>query len=192
MKRIGLTGGIGSGKTTISKVFELLKVPIYNSDKVAKNIISKNSYVKHQITKNFGKEVLINNKIDNKKLSILLFNDKKKIKIINDIIHPLVKEDFNSWCEKKNHKYIIKESALIFSSNSYLELDEIIFAKCPMELRIKRVMKRDNKTKKQVESIINNQNSDKFFEENCKYIIFNNEQVFLTPQIIKLHKIFIK
>ena len=192
MKRIGLTGGIGSGKTTISKVFELLKVPIYNSDKVAKNIISKNSYVKHQIIKNFGKEVMINNKIDNKKLSILLFNDKKKIEIINDIIHPLVKQDFNSWCEKKNSKYIIKESALIFSSNSYLELDEIIFAKCPMELRIKRVMKRDNKTKKQVESIINNQNSDKFFEENCKYIIFNNEKVLLTPQIIKLHKVFIK
>ncbi len=192
MKKIGLTGGIGSGKTTISKVFKLLKVPIYYSDKAAKNIIRKNSYVKNQIFKRFGKQVMTNNTIDNRKLSILLFNDKKKIKIINNIIHPLVKKDFNKWCEKKKNKYIIKESALLFSSNSHLELDEIIFIKSPIELRIKRVMKRDNRTKKQVESIIKNQNSDEFLKENCKYIIFNNEEKFLTPQIIKLHKIFTK
>ena len=192
MKKIGLTGGIGSGKTTISKVFELLKIPIYNSDNVAKNFISKNSYVKNQIFKSFGKEVMTNNKIDNKKLSTLIFNDIKKINIINNIIHPLVKEDFNKWCEEKKNKYIIKESALLFSSNSYLDLDEIIFVKSPMEMRIKRVMKRDNRSRKQVESIIKNQNSDEFLEKGCKYIIYNDEEKFLTPQIIKLHEIFIK
>ena len=99
MKKIGLTGGIGSGKTTISKVFDLLKIPIYNSDNVAKNFISKNSYVKNQIIKSFGEEIMTNNKIDNKKLSSLIFNDIKKINTINNIIHPLVKEDFNKWCE---------------------------------------------------------------------------------------------
>ena len=192
MKKIGLTGGIGSGKTTISKVFELLKIPIYNSDNVAKNLVSKNSYVKNQIIKSFGEEVMTDNKIDNKKLSSLIFNDTKKINTINNIIHPLVKEDFNKWCKNKKNKYIIKESALLFSSNSYLELDEIIFVKSPMELRIKRVMKRDNRSKKQVESIIKNQNSDEFLEESCKYIIYNDEKKFLTPQIIKLHEIFIK
>ena len=192
MKKIGLTGGIGSGKTTISKVFELLKTPIYNSDNVAKNFISKNSYVKKQIFKSFGKEVMTNNKIDNKKLSTLIFNDIKKINIINNIIHPLVKEDFNKWCKKSKSKYIIKESALLFSSNSYLELDEIIFVKSPIETRIQRVMKRDNRTKKQVKSIIKNQNSDEFLEKSCKYIIYNDEEKFLTPQIIKLHEIFIK
>ena len=192
MKKIGLTGGIGSGKTTISKVFELLKIPIYNSDNVAKNFISKNSYVKNQIFKSFGEEAMTNNKIDNKKLSTLIFNDMEKINIINNIIHPLVKEDFNKWCKKKKSKYIIKESALLFSSNSFLELDEIIFVKSSMETRIKRVMKRDNRTKKQVKSIIKNQNSDEFLEKSCKYIIYNDEKKFLTPQIIKLHEIFIK
>ena len=192
MKKIGLTGGIGSGKTTISKVFELLKIPIYNSDNVAKNFISKNSYVKNQIFKSFGEEAMTNNKIDNKKLSTLIFNDVEKINIINNIIHPLVKEDFNKWCKKKKSKYIIKESALLFSSNSFLELDEIIFVKSSMETRIKRVMKRDNRTKKQVKSIIKNQNSDEFLEKSCKYIIYNDEKKFLTPQIIKLHEIFIK
>lgn len=192
MKKIGLTGGIGSGKTTISKVFELLKTPIYNSDNVAKNFINKNSFVKNQIFKSFGKEIMTNNKIDNKKLSTLIFNDMEKINIINNIIHPLVKEDFNKWCKKKKSKYIIKESALLFSSNSFLELDEIIFVKSSMETRIKRVMKRDNRTKKQVKSIIKNQNSDEFLEKSCKYIIYNDEEKFLTPQIIKLHEIFIK
>ena len=192
MKKIGLTGGIGSGKTTISKVFELLKIPIYNSDNVAKNFISKNSCVKNQIFKCFGEEIMTNNKIDNKKLSTLIFNDIEKINIINNIIHPLVKEDFNKWCKKSKSKYIIKESALLFSSNSYLELDEIIFVKSPIETRIQRVMKRDNRTKKQVKSIIKNQNSDEFLEKSCKYIIYNDEEKFLTPQIIKLHEIFIK
>tara|TARA_Y100001978_G_scaffold187483_1_gene188076 strand:+ start:1651 stop:2235 length:585 start_codon:yes stop_codon:yes gene_type:complete len=192
MKKIGLTGGIGSGKTTISKVFELLKIPIYNSDNVAKNFISKNSFVKNQIFKSFGEEIMTNNKIDNKKLSTLIFNDMEKINIINNIIHPLVKEDFNKWCKKKKSKYIIKESALLFSSNSFLELDEIIFVKSSMETRIKRVMKRDNRTKKQVKSIIKNQNSDEFLEKSCKYIIYNDEDKFLTPQIMKLHEIFTK
>ena len=192
MKKIGLTGGIGSGKTTISKVFELLKIPIYNSDNVAKNFISKNSFVKNQIFKSFGEEIMTNNKIDNKKLSTLIFNDMEKINIINNIIHPLVKEDFNKWCKKNKNKYIIKESALLFSSNSFLELDEIIFVKSSMETRIKRVMKRDNRTKKQVKSIIKNQNSDEFLEKSCKYIIYNDEDKFLTPQIMKLHEIFTK
>jgi len=192
MKKIGLTGGIGSGKTTISKVFELLGVPVYNSDEIGKKILKKDGLVQQKIKTHFGKKILTNNEIDNKKLANIIFKEKSKLKIINDIIHPLVKKDFKIWCERKNHSYIIKESALLFKSDTYTELDEIIFVKSPLELRKKRILQRDEKTNSDILSIIKNQSSDAFFEKKCDIIIYNNETKFLIPQILKLHDKFIK
>ena len=192
MKKIGLTGGIGSGKTTISKVFKILGVPVYNSDEVAKKILSDNELIKKKIIKNFGKQVLTKEKIDNKKISKIIFNQKGKLNFINSIIHPLVKSDFNTWCKKQKSKYIIKESAIIYKSKSDKELDYVIFVKTPLETRIKRIQKRDQKNKEEILSIMKNQSPDNFLENKCDYTIKNDDNSFLTEQILKLNEIFIK
>ena len=192
MKKIGLTGGIGSGKTTISKVFKILGIPVYNSDEVAKSILSENELVKKQIIKNFGKQILTEKKIDNKKISKIIFNQKEKLNFINSIIHPLVKSDFNTWCKKQKSKYIIKESAIIYKSLSDKELDYVIFAKTPLKTRIKRIQKRDQKNKDEIFSIIKNQSPDDFLEKKCDYIIKNDDNSFLIKQVLKLNEIFIK
>ena len=121
MKKIGLTGGIGSGKTTISKVFEVIGTPIYKSDEVAKKILKTDTLVKRKVINIFGKKILTENKIDNKKLANIIFKDKEKLILINKIIHPLVKKDFKIWCEQQKNRYVIKESALIFTSNTHSE-----------------------------------------------------------------------
>lgn len=192
MKKIGLTGGIGSGKTTISKIFQMLGTPIYNSDEAAKKILKNNSLAKNQILQYFGQKVLTNNKFDNKKIADIIFKQKEKLKIINSIIHPLVTNDFKAWCENQKTKYIIKESALIFKSNTHKELDHIIFVKSPLKLRIQRIKNRDGKNESEIFSIIKNQSSDEFLEKKCDYIITNDENSFLTEQILRLHEIFIK
>ena len=192
MKKIGLTGGIGCGKTTISKIFQIIGTPIYNSDEAAKKILNQNTSVKQKIKNHFGIKVLTNNKLDNKKIANIIFKQKEKLKIINSIIHPLVKEDFTNWCEKQKAMYIIKESALIFNSNAYKELDHVIFVKSPLELRIKRIQSRDKKNEQEIFSIIKNQSSDDFLEKKCDYIITNNEHSFLIEQVFKLHELFIK
>jgi dephospho-CoA kinase len=192
MKRIGLTGGIGAGKTTVSKIFQIIGIPIYSSDEVAKKILKKNDSVKQQMMKHFGKGILTNNNIDNKKIANVIFKKKDKLKIVNSIIHPLVKKDFESWCKKQNNIYIIKESALLFTSNAYKELDYIILIKSPLELRIKRIKSRDQKNEKEIFSIIKNQSSDDFLDKHCDYIIKNDENSFLIEQVLKLNEIFIK
>ncbi len=192
MKKIGLTGGIGSGKTTISKVFKILGIPVYNSDEVAKNILNENELIKKKIIKNFGKQVLTEEKIDNKKISKIIFNQKEKLNFINSIIHPLVKNDFNTWCKKQKSKYIIKESAIIYKSKSDKELDYVIFVKTPLETRIKRIQKRDQKNIEEIFSIMKNQSPDDFLKNKCDYTIKNDDNSFLIEQILKLNEIFIK
>ena len=192
MKKIGLTGGIGSGKTTISKIFQIIGIPIYNSDEIAKKILKTNSSVKKKLIKHFGEKALTKNKIDNKKIANIIFKQTEKLKIINSIIHPLVKENFKTWCDKQKKTYIIKESALLFTSNAYKDLDHIIFIKAPFKLRIQRVKKRDKKNEKEILSIIKNQSSDNFLEKKCDYLITNDDKSFLTEQVLKLHSTFIK
>ena len=192
MKKIGLTGGIGCGKTTISKIFQIIGTPIYNSDKAAKKILNQNILVKQKIINHFGTKILTKKKLDNKKIANIIFKKKEKLKIINSIIHPLVKEDFTNWCEKQKGIYIIKESALIFNSNTYKELDHVIFVKSPLELRIKRIQSRDKKNEQEIFSIIKNQSSDDFLEKKCDYTITNDENSFLIEQVFKLHELFIK
>ena len=145
--KIGLTGGIGSGKTTICKIFGSLGIPIFNSDEYAKQLLKNNIQVIEKIKKTFGENIVNKNRINKKKISQIIFSNEKKLKIINDIIHPVVIQGFNQWCEKQTKKYIIKESALLFESKTYKELDKIIWIEADENLRIKRVEKRDNRTR---------------------------------------------
>tara|TARA_B100001250_G_scaffold414043_1_gene450374 strand:+ start:2225 stop:2824 length:600 start_codon:yes stop_codon:yes gene_type:complete len=183
--KIGLTGGIGSGKTTVAKILKSCGIPVFNSDIVSKKLIRKNENVVRSIIKEFGESIFKNNQIDTKLLAKIVFSNKNKLSVLNNIIHPYVIQKFDEWVKKQNSKYIIKESAILFESNTYQKLDKIIAIKSPIELRIKRVCKRDNRSKIDVKNIIKNQMKESEYIQYVDFVINNNEAL-LLPKIIQL------
>ena len=190
--KIGLTGGIGSGKTTIAKILHSLGVPIFNSDDRAKEILQNNKDVIKQVKQKFGEKIVQNKKINRKELGKIVFQNKKKLKILNNIIHPIVIKDFENWSKKQTSHYIIKESALLFESKTHHNLDKLVIVKAKKKIRINRVMKRDQRSKKEVLQIINNQLKSKEIKQDIHYTINNNERQLLTPLVIKLHQNLMK
>ena len=171
-KIIGLTGGIGSGKTTIARLFEAEGIPVYIADDEAKKIMILPETIQF-VGEYFGQEVIVNHQIDKKKLSEIVFNQPEKLKELNKIIHPLVKNHFDNWIKKQNSSFVIKEAAILFESGSYKYCDKIITVIASEETRIKRVMSRDNCTKEAVLDRIKNQWSDSQKTSKSDYIIEN-------------------
>lgn len=171
-KIIGLTGGIGSGKTTIARLFEAEGIPVYIADEEAKKIMQLPETIS-RIESVFGAEVIVNDQIDKKKLSEIVFNNPEKLKKLNSIIHPLVKKHFDNWVKKQKNPFVIKEAAILFESGSYKYCDKIITVIASEETRVKRVMQRDNCTKEEVLNRIKNQWSDSQKISKSDYIIEN-------------------
>ena len=184
--KIGLTGGIGAGKSTISQILKTLQVPVYNSDIFAKQLYSKPNIVSI-LQKKFGPNIISKKRVDTRKLAQIVFNNKNHLKSLNDIIHPIVLNNFNDWYNKQTTQYIIKESALLFESGTAKDLDKIILVYTPLKLRINRVIKRDKRNEKEVKKIIKNQAQYKKIKHKADYIILNNEKKLLVPQILKIH-----
>lgn len=192
MLKIGITGGIGSGKTVVCKVFELFGIPIYYADEQAKKLMQTDKQLIRQIQNSFGKSIYSKNILNKKLLAKIVFNDESKLNELNALVHPAVKNDFENWVKKqKNCPYIIKEAALLFESGTYLQLDKIITVTAPTELRIKRIMKRDGSDRISVKKIMKNQMTDKEKISRSDFVIFNDEKKLLLPQILKLHKNFV-
>ena len=188
-KIIGLTGGIGSGKTTIAKFFEAEGIPVYIADLEAKKIMQENETIE-LIVKSFGKSVVKNNLIDSKILSALVFNNPEKLKILNAIIHPLVKVHFKNWIlQHLKNVFVIKESAILFESGSYVYCDKIITVYCSEETRIKRVMLRDQCSRTDVLDRIKNQWTDAQKIEKSDFVIENEN---LESAKIQFKEIFSK
>ncbi len=187
---LGITGGIGSGKSTISKIFKVLGVKIYQSDDIAKYLMENDNKLISSIINSFGEESYIDGKINKEYISKNVFYDKEKLKIINNLVHPVVINDFKKWCLiNKNEKILIKEAALLFESKSYKELDFIIYVYAKKKLRISRILKRDtHRTKDQIEHIIKSQLTDKESFEKADYILENNEKSLLLPEVIDLYE----
>lgn len=186
-KIIGLTGGIGSGKTTIARLFEAEGIPLYIADDEAKKIMILPETV-HLVGEYFGKDVIVNHLIDRKKLAEIVFNHPEKLKELNKIIHPLVKNHFDNWVKKQNSPFVIKEAAILFESGSYKYCDQIITVIASEETRIKRVMARDNSTKEAVLDRIKNQWSDSQKTSKSDYVIENenlNEARLQFQEILK-------
>jgi dephospho-CoA kinase len=173
-KIIGLTGGIGSGKTTIAKLFKAEGIPVYIADEEAKKIMQLPETI-HKIKTIFGQEIIENQQINKKKLSEIVFNNPEKLKELNVIIHPLVKNHFDDWAKKQKSLFVIKEAAILFESGSDTYCDKIITVTASEETRIKRVMKRDNCTKEAVLERINNQWSDAQKISKSDYVIVNDD-----------------
>lgn len=190
MLKVGITGGIGSGKTTVCKVFKILGVPVYNADIEAKKILDNDEEVKANTLQVFGNEILGKNGfIERPQLAGIVFKDPEKLKHLNNIIHPAVARHFETWLEtSQSANYILKEAAILFESNSNKMLDKIITVVAPTELRIKRAMERDNTKRETIEQRINNQMSDEEKVKRSNYVINNDEMELLIPQIIKIHQ----
>tara|TARA_B100000609_G_scaffold21492_1_gene15389 strand:- start:1427 stop:2020 length:594 start_codon:yes stop_codon:yes gene_type:complete len=186
-KLVGITGGIGAGKSTVSKICKHLGFKVYNSDDRAKEIVSEDSNIKKRIISLFGNNVYKNGVLDRKFLSDKIFNDKGSLQNINSIIHPAVKKDFNNWViNNSNEKILFKESALLFESGAYKELDKIILIVSDKNLRISRVLNRDKlRKKKEIESIIDKQINEVDAIKYADLVINNNHKKMLLPSVIR-------
>ncbi|PIE86327.1 MAG: dephospho-CoA kinase [Bacteroidia bacterium] len=194
MLKIGLTGGIGSGKSMVCAIFSKLGVPIYNADKEAKKLTNSHPKIIKQLSDAFGADIYqASGMLNKQKLSQHIFTDKNALASVNAIIHPIVIEDFTEWVKHQTEAtYIIKEAAILFESGTHAEMDKIITVISPLELRISRVMKRDNLERKKVLERIENQISDEEKIQFSDYVIINNEHQALIPQILKIHKTLAK
>lgn len=190
MLKVGITGGIGSGKSTITSLFHNLGVPIYNSDERAKWLMSNDVDLMDQIKILFGQESYSNNKLNRAHLANIVFQNHDLLKQLNAIVHPLVKIDFENWLLlQKKERLVIKEAAILIESGAYIELDILIVVFANKEIRIKRVMNRDNVAKEDVEKRIETQLSDSERLKFAHYSIENNkDQSNLKKQVGELYK----
>ena len=188
MLRIGLTGGIGSGKSTVAKIFELLGIPVYYADPVSKNLYNTDADLMASIRKHFGEELYQEGMINKSKLAALVFSDPRKLDLLNALVHPPTIRAAEEWMIKQTTPYAIKEAALIFESGSASGLDYVIGVQAPLALRVKRVMYRDQVSREDVYSRINRQMDENIKMKLCDFIIVNDEQQMLIPQVLELHE----
>ena len=188
MVKVGLTGGIGSGKTTVSNFLLDYGIPVYNSDSKGKTLMNTNLELKNNIVSIFGKRVYDNGILNTNLLSSIVFNDSTKIEQLNNLVHPKVAQDFNQWVGKNNNKPIlVKEAAILIESGAYLNMDKIILVVSEKSTRINRVSKRDNSDLKSIEKRINYQLTDNEKIKYADYIIENNSSLeHLKLEVLKV------
>jgi len=184
---VGLTGGIGSGKSTITKCFESYGIPVYIADKEAKALMKRSKVIKRKLVQLFGIDAYKDGDINRAYLASKIFSNKQLLTSMNAIVHPKVASHFKRWLKKQDAPYIIKEAAIIFENNLENQYDYIITVVADKELRIKRVMKRDDTARDKVESIIANQLPDTDKIEKSNFVITNNDLDFAKQQTSEIH-----
>jgi len=188
MKVLGLTGGIGSGKTTIGNIFKILGVAVYNADERGKWLTENNATIQSKLKTTFGENIFSTyNTLDKNKLAEIVFNNKTELNKLNSIIHPEVKLDFEKWIKNRKGTYVLKESAIIFENGLEKELDGIIGVIADEGIRIKRIMSRSKLTEAEIRARMNNQMNQKDLRDRCNWVINNNVDDLLIPQIIELN-----
>ena len=187
MKIIGLTGGIGSGKSTVLELFKILGVKTYSADVSAKKLVNTDPYLINLIKSSFGENIYDKGQLNSKKLSDIVFEDKEKLKLLNSIIHPAVAKDFKLFLNSNNEDYIVKEAAIIFETKSENNYDKIILIQSPLEIRIERVINRDNISREEVMKRINNQLDENLIIDKCDYVISNENKEDLEDKVLSIH-----
>jgi dephospho-CoA kinase len=190
MLKIGLTGGIGSGKSVVAGIFKMLGTPVFDADTEAKLLMEKDESLVFSIQKMFGAETYTGKKLNRKYLANIVFNDPRKLEQLNALVHPAAIEAANDWMKIQTASYVIKEAALLFESASSRHLDFIIGVYAPQPLRIKRVMERDHVTAEQVLARMNQQIDEEKKMKRCDFVVANDEQQLLIPQVLQLHDRF--
>ncbi len=185
---VGLTGGIGSGKTTIGKYFESYKIPVYIADKEAKALMNRSKVIKRKLIELFGEPAYKDGKLNRPYLASKIFSDKSLLSKMNAIVHPKVASHFKRWLKKQNAPYVIKEAAIVFENNLEHQYDYIVIVVADEESRIERVMKRDDTSRKKVKSIMDNQLSDEEKIKKSDFVIFNNDLDVAKQQVDEIHR----
>ena len=193
MLKIGITGNIGGGKTTISKVFEVLGIPVFYADNAAKNVMVTDAALMESIKTSFGNASYFDDGTLNRKhIASIVFNDEKKLAVLNSLVHPAVFRAFDSWAQQViDAPYVMKEAALLFESDSYKMCDYSIMVTAPLELRIKRVIHRDGLTRNEIESRNSKQFSEERKTELANFVVHNDDTELVIPQVLALHQQFL-
>lgn len=186
--KLGVTGGIGSGKTSVCKVFNILGIPVFSADDEAKTIMETDEDLRSKVNFIAGKEMYSNGSLDRVELARLIFNDEKLLEKINNVVHPVIFEKFNRWVNSQSADYVILEAAILFESGATVLVDRIVTVVAPVEERIERVMRRNNLSRDQVMERIRNQSTDEEKVRRSDYVINNSDNEMILPAIIKIHR----
>ena len=192
MLKIGLTGGIGSGKTTVANIFKVLGIPVFDADTVAKNLMENDPVLKKKLLAQFGPLVFEHDKLNRKWLAGIVFNDPYQLDLLNAMVHPITLSAAENWFDGMDKPYGIKEAALLFEAGAGAGLDYIIGVFAPQHIRIQRVMQRDGLNREEVLSRIDRQVSDTIKMKLCDFVILNDDQQLLTEQVLALHHKFLE
>lgn len=192
MLKIGLTGGIGSGKSTVARVFELLGIPVYYADDRARHLMNEDPELKTAIRDAFGENAYRAGELDRKYLASVVFNNREKLEQLNALTHPVTIRDAEQWMRQQHTPYIIKEAALLFESGATASLDKVIGVYAPQHLRVQRVMRRDNLPVEEIMKRISRQLDEEMKMKLCDYVITNNDQELVLPQVLALDQQFRK
>lgn len=193
MLKIGITGGIGTGKSIVSHLFALLNVPVYDSDHRAKQVMAHNPDLKQELIHAFGPETFTAEGLNRTKLASIVFPDPEKLALLNSLVHPHVKQDFIDWAEKhKNAPYVLKEAALMFETEAHKQVEEMITVFAPLEIRMQRLLKRDaHRTETDLKNIIAKQLPEEEKLRRANHVIYNDDSQLVIPQVLKLHEYFL-
>jgi dephospho-CoA kinase len=191
MFKAGITGGIGSGKSTVARIFEVLGIPVYYADAAAKRLMQHDKELREGVISAFGEHIYPNGTLDRKALASVVFSDRAKLQLLNSLVHPATIRDGEDWAAGQTSPYVLREAALLFESGVDRLLDCMIGVSAPIDLRIKRVMHRDKITREQIQHRIDNQMDEALKMERCDYLIFNDELQLLIPQVVKLHEMLL-
>ena len=183
MKRIGITGGIGAGKSLVAEIIKAMGYPVYNSDERAKELTDSNPKIKEGLIHLFGEEIYQNDTLNKFALAQAIFSDESLREKVNALIHPIVREDFNLWALAQNNSLVFNESAILFETGSFKNFDAIILVYATKELRIQRIMKRDNFSENEVLKRMNSQFSDEEKYQLTEFRVLNDEQTPLLKQV---------
>lgn len=188
MLKVGITGGMGSGKSTVAHMFNLLGIPVYNSDTEAKKLMESDPVVREAITGLFGMEAFQNNILNRRWIAGKVFNHPEKLQALNSIVHPAVIAHGVQWMQDQHAPYTLKEAALLFESGSHKNLDVVIGVYCPQEIRVQRILQRDEMLREDVLARMKNQMNEEEKMKKCDFVITNDDRLAVIPQVLQLHQ----
>lgn len=186
--KVGITGGIGSGKSTVTKIFMSLGIPVYNADEAAKRLMSTNSKLRNELQHLFGVEIFPEDEnFDRKKLASIVFNNPELLQQLNQLVHPAVGDDYQEWQQKQTAPYTLREAAILYESGTHIDLDAVIMVDAPEKIRIERIKERDGRSEDEIRAIIKRQWPSEKIRERATFIIDNDEIHAVIPQALQIH-----